>query len=118
MAVRAIRAAIPMALVFSLANGFREELVYRAVFLDSYRTNIGITAAITVTTLVFAAAHVEVTYDTANLVIFSIGLIMIGVVGSLIMLKTRSLFGAVLFHTGADVMLLMGMLSSRQLVLS
>jgi membrane protease YdiL (CAAX protease family) len=117
MALRAIGAAIPMALVFSLANAFREELVYRAVFLDSSQVNIGVISTIIVTTLVFVVAHVEVSYDTASLVIFSIVLVIIGVVGSLIMMKTGSLIGAVLFHAGADVLLIMGMLSSQQLML-
>jgi len=117
MALRAIGAAIPMALVFSLANAFREELVYRAVFLDSSQVNIGVISTIIVTTLVFVVAHVEVSYDTASLVIFSIVLVIIGVVGSLIMMKTGSLIGAVLFHAGADVLLIMGMLSSQQFML-
>jgi membrane protease YdiL (CAAX protease family) len=109
--------AIPMALVFSLANAFREELVYRAIFLDSFRANIGALAVIIVTTLVFVVAHVEVSYDPASLVIFSIILVLIGVVGSQIMIKTGSLIGAVLFHAGADVLLIMGLLSSGQLML-
>jgi membrane protease YdiL (CAAX protease family) len=112
-----IGAAIPMALVFSLANAFREELVYRAIFLDSFRANIGVLAAIIVTTLVFVVAHIEVSYDPASLVIFLIILVLIGVVGSQIMIKTGSLIGAVLFHAGADVLLIMGLLSSQQLIL-
>lgn len=117
LAIKAIIAAIPMALVFSFANAFREELVYRAVFLDSFQANIGTIATIIVTTLVFIVAHVEVSYDTASLVIFSIVLVIIGVVGSLIMMKSGSLIGAALFHAGADVLLIMGLLSSQQLML-
>ncbi len=117
LAFKAIVVAIPMALVFSLANAFREELVYRAVFLDSFQANIGTITTIVVTTLVFVVAHVEVSYDTASLIIFSIILVIIGVVGSLIMMKTGSLIGAVLFHAGADILLIMGLLSSQQLIL-
>jgi len=112
-----IMAAIPMALVFSLANGFREELVYRAVFLKHFQANIGLIATIIVTTLVFAAAHINVSYSPADLVVFALVLVIIGIVGSLIMVKTGSLFGAVLFHAGADVLLIMGLLSSHQLTL-
>ena len=118
MAFRAIGVAIPMALVFSLANAFREELVYRAVFLNGFQTNIGTLAAIIVTTLVFVLAHIEVNYDTASLVVFTIFLVIIGVVGSLIMTKTRSLIGAVLFHMGANVLLILGLLSSQQLIIN
>lgn len=115
--IKAIGAALPMALVFSLANGFREELVYRAVFLRSFQKNIGVVPAIVVTTLVFALAHLDVSYTPANLIVFSIVLVIIGAAGSLIMMKTGSLIGAVLFHAGADILLLMGLLSSGQLVL-
>jgi len=117
LAFKVLGAALPLTLVFSLANAFREELVYRAVFLESFRANIGYLAAVIVTTLVFAGAHVEVSYNPASLVIFSIILLLIGVVGSLIMFKTGSLIGAVLFHAGADVLLIMGMLASQQLIL-
>ena len=117
MAIKLIGAAIPMALVFSLANGFREELVYRAVFLKGFQANIGIVAAVIVTTLVFALAHIDVSYAPANLIIFAIVLVLIGVIGSLIMIKTGSLIGSILFHAGADVLLIMGMLSSLQLMI-
>ncbi len=115
--IKVIGAAIPMVLVFSLANGFREELVYRAVFLKGFQANIGVIATIIVTTLVFTLAHVDVSYTPANLIIFAIVLVMIGVIGSLIMMKTGSLIGAVLFHAGADVLLIMGLLSSQQLLM-
>jgi membrane protease YdiL (CAAX protease family) len=117
LTIELIGAAIQLALVFSLANGFREELVYRAVFLKGFQTNIGIVATIIVTTLVFALAHIDPGYTTANLIIFAIVLVLIGVIGSLIMMKTGSLIGSVLFHSGADVLLIMGMLSSQQLML-
>ncbi len=117
LTIELIGAAIPLALVFSLANGFREELVYRAVFLKGFQANIGLVAAITVTTLVFTLAHIDPGYTPANLIIFAIVLILIGVIGSLIMIKTGSLIGSVLFHAGADVLLIMGMLSSQQLML-
>jgi membrane protease YdiL (CAAX protease family) len=117
LGLKAIGAAIPMALVFSLANGFREELAYRAVFLKGFQANIGLIAAISVTTVVFTLAHIDVSYTPANLIVFAIVLILIGVIGSLIMLKTGSLIGSVLFHAGADVLLIMGLLSSQQLMM-
>ena len=115
--IKVIGAATPMILIFSLANGFREELVYRAVFLKSFQANIGVIAAIFVTTLVFTLAHLDVSYTPANLIIFTITLVMIGVIGSLIMIKTGSLIGSVLFHAGADVVLIISLLSSQQLIL-
>ena len=86
--------------------------------MNGFQTNIGTHAAIIVTTLVFVLAHIEVNYDTASLVVFTIFLVIIGVVGSLIMTKTRSLIGAVLFHMGANVLLILGLLSSQQLIIN
>ena len=115
--IKVIGVAIPLALVFSFANGFREELVYRAAFLKGFEANIGVVATIIVTTLVFTLAHIDVSYTPASQIVFVIVLLIIGVVGSLIMMKTGSLIGSVLFHAGADILLIMGMLSSQQLMI-
>ncbi len=117
LTIKVIGVAIPLALVFSLANGFREELAYRAIFLKGFQENIGGVLAVIVTTLVFTLAHIDVSYTPANMIVFAIVLVLLGVVGSLIMMKTGSLIGAVLFHAGADILLIMGMLSSQQLMI-
>ena len=114
LAVNALLRAIPLMLLFSLANGFREELVYRAVFLKGFQENIGTAAAITVTTIVFALAHLNVSYMPPDQVIFAVVLMIIGIVGSLVMIKTGSMIGAVVFHAGADFLLLLGMVGSQQ----
>ena len=112
-----ILAALPLALLFSLANAFREELTYRAALLKGFQANIGSLATILVTTLVFTVAHVDVRYIPPDQVVFVIGLLLIGYFGSWIMFKTGSLLGSVLFHAGADVMLILGLLASGQLIL-
>ena len=117
LTIKVIGVAIPLALVFSLANGFREELVYRAVLIKGFQANIGIVATIIVTTLVFTLAHLDVSYTPAGQIVFAIVLVIIGIVGSLIMMKTGSMIGSVLFHAGADILLVMGMLSSQQLMI-
>jgi membrane protease YdiL (CAAX protease family) len=117
LAIKEIGVAIPLALVFSLANGFREELVYRAALIKGFQAKIGVFATIIVTTLVFTLAHIDVSYTPASQIVFIIVLVIIGVVGSLIMMKTGSLLGSVLFHAGADILLIMGMLSSQQLMM-
>jgi membrane protease YdiL (CAAX protease family) len=116
--IKTVVAALPLALLFSLANAFREELVYRAVFLKGFEASIGLIATILVTTAVFAVAHVDVSYLPPSQIVFAVVLVIIGVAGSLIMLKTGSLLGAVLFHAGADVLLILGLVASNQLVLS
>ena len=117
LTIKLIGVTFPLALVFSIANGFREELAYRAVLIKGFQANIGVVATIIVTTLVFTLAHIDVSYIPASQIIFVIVLVIIGVVGSLIMMKTGSMIGSVLFHAGADVLLIMGMLSSQQLMI-
>ena len=117
LSIKVIAAALPLALVFSLANGFREELTYRAALINGFRANIGNLATIIVTTLVSALAHIDVSYFPPSQIIFAIVLVIIGVVGSLIMMKTGSLLGAVLFHAGADVLLILGLVTSQQLMM-
>jgi hypothetical protein len=51
------------------------------------------------------------------MVVFAIVLVLVGAVGSLIMIKTESLIGAVLFYAGADMLLVMTLFSSQQLAL-
>jgi membrane protease YdiL (CAAX protease family) len=117
LAIQALGVAILLALVFSLTNSFREELVYRAVLIKGFQANIGVIATVIVTTLVFTLAHIDVSYMPASQIVFVIVLVIIGVFGCLIMMKTGSLIGSVLFHAGADILLIMGMLSSHQLMI-
>lgn len=112
-----ILAAMPLALLFSLTNSFREELTYRAALLKGFQANIGSLATILVTTLVFTVAHVDVSYIPPEQILFVIGLLLIGIFGSWIMFKTGSLLGSVLFHAGADVLLILGLLASGQVML-
>jgi len=96
---------IPYVLVFGLTNGLREELLLRGLFLRKHEALLGPTLSIVLTALIFTAAHLGVTYETGNLVVFFSGVFVIGLISAFLMRKLDSLLAPVLFHAGCDVIL-------------
>jgi membrane protease YdiL (CAAX protease family) len=104
---------ILLLLVFVCANAIMEELWFRAIFLKRYESIVGRLAAILVTSAVFGASHVSVTYEfPGGDVVFGIVVFVLGVVGAYSMYKTDSLIGAVLFHAGYDLTIIVPVLNS------
>ena len=97
----------PWILVFVLANGFMEELLYRGLFLKRYEPVLGRHLSNLVTALVFVAIHAQVTYTSA-LVPFLIGLFFLALLWGVLMQKTDSIIGAALFHAGTDTLIILG----------
>jgi membrane protease YdiL (CAAX protease family) len=100
----------PWILVFVLANGFMEELLYRGLFLKRYEPVLGRHLSTLVTALVFVAIHAQVTY-TPDLLLFLIGLFFLALLWGTLMQKTDSLIGSALFHAGADTLIILGILA-------
>jgi membrane protease YdiL (CAAX protease family) len=106
--------AILFILIFVLCNGIMEELWFRAIFLKRYQPLIGRTAAILVTSAVFGASHVNATYEfPGGGIVFGVVVFVLGVVGAYSMYRTDSLIGAVLFHAGYDLMIIVPILNSQ-----
>jgi uncharacterized protein len=99
---------LPWALLFSLTNGFMEELLFRGLFLKLLETKIGFKLSNILTAAIFAFAHLQVTYVTHTIgfliVVFLLGLLL----GS-IMKKTNSIIAPTLIHAGADMMMILPM---------
>jgi len=53
----------PWLILFIFANSIMEELWFRAIFLNKFAEVIGPTASILVTSIVFGASHINVTYS-------------------------------------------------------
>jgi membrane protease YdiL (CAAX protease family) len=96
---------LPWIAVFSLANGFMEELWFRGSWLSSFRQAVGSSAAMHVTSVAFCAMHVIVYLGdpVTTLVLTPVWLFM-GYAYAVTMRKTRSLWGPVLAHAIADVL--------------
>ena len=99
---------LPWALLFSLTNGFMEELLFRGLFMKHLETKIGFRLSNILTAAIFAFAHLQVTYVTHTIgfliVVFFLGLLL----GS-IMKKTNSIIAPTLIHAGADMMMIIPM---------
>lgn len=100
----------PWILLFVLGNGLREELWFRGLLLPRFKPLIGATPTLIATSLVFSLAHVSVTYTPA-LVLFLFITFGLGMIFATIADETDSLWGAVLFHAGADIPVIVGMMS-------
>lgn len=108
-----LAAALLWGLVFSFANAFMEELWLRGLFLKRFVPLIGPTGAIWVTSVIFALMHGGATYLTPIAVPFIVAnTLTLGLACSYLMLKTDSIWGAVLLHAASDLFLFIALLSN------
>lgn len=101
----------PWILLFVLPNAFMEELLFRGLFLGRYEPLIGEWLGILSTALAFTLAHMQVTY-APNLWSFLLVLLGFSIAWGWLMQKTGSLWGSVLFHAGADFLIILPVFSS------
>ena len=97
-----LMALAPAVAIFIFSNAFMEELLFRGILIERYQALVGKWGALAATTIVFAAAHVQVDYTSQLLTFLGIVLVL-GFLWGLLMQKSRSIWGSVLFHAGADV---------------
>lgn len=100
-----IEGVAPLILVFAIANGVMDELLFRGLFLNRYDAVIGRHLSIVATSLVFALAHIQFTY-TQELPLFFTLLFMLGIAWATIMRMTDSIIASTLFHAGVYVILM------------
>ena len=115
-AVRALGAArlmslAPWILLFVVSNAFMEELLFRGLFLGRYEPLMGKWLAILSTALAFTLAHMQVTY-APNLWAFLLVTFGFAITWGWLTQKTGSLWGSVLFHAGADLLIILPIFSS------
>ncbi len=74
---------------------------------------LAVLLSVLVTSLVFGAAHFGATYVSAAEIASYIVLVSaVGFVAGYVMLKTDSILGSVLFHVGADLVVIIPVLES------
>lgn len=104
---------LPYFMVFVLANAIMEELWFRGIFLRPYGAVLGGGGAMAVTALVFAVSHVNATYFESGLGwYFGLAVLAVGLVTAWAMRWAESLWGAVLFHMGMDLLIVFPILAS------
>ena len=101
----------PALLVVSFSNGFEEEFLFRGLFLQKYGVFFGPRIANVLQAIVFASAHVGVTY-TPNFLIFVVLLIVpLGLFGGYLMRATNSVITPSIFHGAVDMGIYLAFLS-------
>lgn len=98
-------------LLFVFSNAFMEELLFRGVFLKQLNNFFKPIWSIILTAIVFAASHIQVTYTPD--VLFFVGLVLIlGLLWGFLMHYTKSIIASMLFHAGADLMIIIPIYST------
>lgn len=100
----------PWILMFVLSNGVREEILFRGLLLPRFKPLIGVRPTLLVTSLVFSLAHIGVNY-TPMLLLFLGITFGLGMIFASLAHDTDSLWGAVLVHAGADIPVIVGIMS-------
>jgi membrane protease YdiL (CAAX protease family) len=105
--------AIVWGLVFSLANGFMEELWLRGILLRRFQPFIGVHGSVWLTAIVFAVMHGAAYYFMpAVLPIFVLNTLTLGLACGYLMMKSDSIWGAALIHAAADFFLFVAVLAN------
>ena len=95
---------LPWALIYSLANAFMEELLFRGLFLGKIKEAIGSWGAIIITSIIFTVMHTGGAYlNPAEAIIFQFVLLPMALLFGYLMHKTENIWGSTLYHAGSDV---------------
>jgi membrane protease YdiL (CAAX protease family) len=103
----ALLGALPWILMFVIANGFMEEFHFRGLLLRPFERLLGRSGANLCIALSFTLAHAPATYVPSIVPFLAVLLVLAWAWGFLIQ-RTESLWGAVLFHAGADLLVVLG----------
>jgi membrane protease YdiL (CAAX protease family) len=100
-----ILSILPWLFAFSVFNGFMEELWFRGLFLKKFEPFIGNHLSIFLTSLMFSIPHIFVRYIAGieMSLIFFATVFSLGMASGYIIYKTKSIWGAVIFHIGYDL---------------
>lgn len=105
-------ALAPWMALFILPNAFMEEVLFRGLFLGRYEPLMGKWLALLSTALVFAAAHMQISYAPDTLISFLAVVFGFGLAWGWLMQMSKSLWGSLLFHAGADMIIILPVFKS------
>ncbi len=106
-------AAVVWGLVFSFANGLLEELWFRGIFLRHFEPVLGLGGSILLTSIIFALVHSFSSYLPPIVLPFYVAnTLTLGLACGYLIMKTDSLWGAVLVHAATDLFLFIAVLSN------
>ena len=100
-----ILSILPWLFAFSVFNALMEELWFRGLFLKRFEQFIGSHLSIFLTSILFSIPHIFVRYISGiqmSLVFFTT-VFSLGMASGYIIYKSKSIWGAVIFHIGYDL---------------
>jgi membrane protease YdiL (CAAX protease family) len=107
--LKALLPTIGWVTIFSIFNGFMEELWFRGLFLSRFEWLIGRRWAFWVTSLVFGLLHALGNFGgTLGSALLTFFTLLLGMAFGYIVQKTGSIWGAVLGHFFADFFFILG----------
>lgn len=101
----------PWIFSFVFANGFKEEIQFRGLFLKKYEMFLGLDVSNFLQAMVFTSAHLGESYSSVFFV-FLVLVFLLGLGFGAVMQKTDSVLGSVLFHAGSDIPVILGIFST------
>jgi len=102
---------LPWILVFVFSNGIKEEIQFRGLFLKKYETLLGVDPSNLLQSMIFTLAHIGETYSPI-MILFLFIVFLLGLAFGAVIQKTNSLIGAILFHAGTDIPVILGIFSN------
>jgi membrane protease YdiL (CAAX protease family) len=93
----------PALLVMVLSNGFEEELLFRGLFLKPLGRTFGVVWANVLQALVFAYAHLGVTYVPSAVLFILVAVFPLGLVAGYVMRKSDGIVAPALLHAALDI---------------
>lgn len=99
---------MPWFLLFAISNAFMEELIFRGLFLKKYENLFGDRIALIQTSFIFAIFHIAILSGVGLeiAISFLMFIFVLGLAWGYMVQKTDSIWGAVIAHMIADILLL------------
>ena len=101
---------IPWILIFVLANGINEELLFRGLFLRKFEPFLGSFLSNLCVAIPFTMLHIGVDY-TQNALMLLVFLLPLGLALGYLMQKKNSILGAWLVHASVDIAVVLALFS-------
>jgi membrane protease YdiL (CAAX protease family) len=108
---------LPWLLIFVFTNAAMEELLFRGIFIKTMKPIIGATLSIIISSIVFALAHMQVSYQSSSEMIGFVSMVLVlALLWAFIMYKTESLIASIFFHAGADMVIMISIYKSAGII--
>jgi membrane protease YdiL (CAAX protease family) len=109
---------MPWILPIVLANGLREELLYRGLFLRKFEGLLGNGLSVFLQALIFSLSHsvagIGLMQYTPYIWVLVVATFLLGLVLGYVMQRTDSIIGPILLHAGTDIPIFIGIFSNLQ----